>query len=158
MLLSSIFKSPKEKQKEKYAKSFYGAMASKDSPSGNYTSYKRPLKKFTDDIQMGLGYKPKDPDYYARTAVTKATALSIGKSEYGYKDKYGNITNPALSPEAIAARQRARRGPTAAELKAQRKAAELAERKRLGQIARKKFEKEGGEKTAKKKALLLNIT
>jgi len=152
MLLSSIFKSPKEKQKDKYAKSFYGAMASKDSPSGNYTTYKSPLKKFTDDVSMGLGYKTKDPDYYATTATAKAP--SISKTEYGYKDKDGNITNPALSPEALAAR----RQPTAAERRAQRKAAELAERKRLGQIARKKFEKEGGEKTAKKKALLLKIT
>ena len=107
---------------------------------------------------MGLGYKTKDASYYARTEKTKASAAPMGKTEYGYKDKYGNITNPALSPEAIAARQQARRQPTAAELRAQRKAAELAERKRLGQIARKKFEKEGGEKTAKKKALLLNIT
>lgn len=124
------------------------------SGRGGYTG----KSGFIGDIQMGLGMVPKDQYYYAKTAKTKASAPSIGKTEYGYKDKYGNITNPALSPEAIAARQQARRQPTAAELRAQRKAAELAERKRLGQIARKKFEKEGGEKTAKKKALLLNIT
>lgn len=113
---------------------------------------------FISDIQMGIGMVPKDQYYYSRTAATKASAPSIGKTEYGYKDKYGNITNPALSPEAIAARQQARRAPTAAELRAQRKAAELAERKRLGQIARKKFEKEKGERVSKKRATLLNIT
>ena len=110
------------------------------------------------DVMMGVGLKEKDYKYEARTARTARTATPVGRTEYGYKDKYGNITNPALSPEAIAARQQARRAPTAAELRAQRKAEELAERKRLGQAARKKFEKEGGEKTAKKKALLLNIT
>ena len=106
------------------------------------------------DVMMGVGLKEKDYKYEARTARTRRTATPVSRTEYGYKDKYGNITNPALSPEALAAR----RQPTAAERRAQRKAAELAERKRLGQIARKKFEKEGGEKTAKKKALLLKIT
>jgi len=120
------------------------------SGRGGYTG----KSGFIGDIQMGLGMVPKDQYYYAKTAATKAKPPSIGKTEYGYKDKYGNITNPALSPEALAAR----RQPTAAERRAQRKAAELKERKRLGQIARKKFEKEKGERVAKKRALLLKIT
>lgn len=110
------------------------------------------------DLRMGLGLTPEDSSYRSRMERTRTRAAPVGRTEYGYKDKYGNITNPALSPEAIAARQRARRGPTAAERRAQRKAAELAERKRLGQIARKKFEKEKGERVAKKRATLLNIT
>lgn len=110
------------------------------------------------DLRMGLGLTPEDSSYRSRTQRTRARQLPSSRTEYGYKDKYGNITNPALSPEAIAARQQARRAPTAAELRAQRKAEELAERKRLGQIARKKFEKEKGERVAKKRATLLNIT
>ena len=88
---------------------------------------------------------PKDQYYYARTAATKARRAVSNRTEYGNDDSPVRAT-----PKP--------RQPTAAELKAQRKAAELAERKRLGQIARKKFEKEGGERTAKRRALLLNIT
>ena len=94
------------------------------------------------DVKMGLGLIPEDSSYRARTERTKARGLPSARTEYG------NVPAPRQAP----------RPPTAAELRAQRKAAELAERKRLGQIARKKFEKEGGERTAKKRALLLNIT
>lgn len=153
MLLSAIFK-PKQTQKQKTQEAYAQYAGTKMAAAGNYPNNKGPVGTLISDVSMGLGYKTKDASYYARTEKTKASAAPMGKTEYGYKDKYGNITNPALSPEALAAR----RQPTAAELRAQRKAAELAERKRLGQIARKKFEKEGGEKTAKKKALLLNIT
>lgn len=56
-----------------------------------------------------MGYSPKAIDsYQARTAASAARAAQQStRTEYGYKDKYGNITNPALSPEAIAARQQA---------------------------------------------------
>lgn len=99
---------------------------------------------FISDIQMGLGMVPKDQYYYARTAATKARRAVSNRTEYGNDD---SASRAAPRP----------RQPTAAELKAQRKAAELAERKRLGQIARKKFEKEKGERVAKKRATLLNI-
>ena len=155
MLLASIFKSAAGPVRTASASASETNSKGKTySGRGGYTG----KPGIISDIQMGIGMVPKDQYYYSRTAATKARAAPVSRTEYGYKDKYGNITNPALSPEAIAARQQARRAPTAAELRAQRKAAELAERKRLGQIARKKFEKEGGEKTAKKKALLLNIT
>jgi hypothetical protein len=100
---------------------------------------------FISDIQMGIGMVPKDQYYYSRTAATKARSAQISRTEYGNDDG-----RPAPTP--------APRQPTAAELRAQRKAAELAERKRLGQIARKKFEKEKGERVAKKRATLLKIT
>ena len=153
MLLASIFK-PKKTQAQKTQEAYAQYAGTQMAAAGNYPNNKGPIGTAVSDIAMGLGYKTKDASYYARTERTKATAAPMGKTEYGYKDKYGNITNPALSPEALAAR----RGPTAAELKARRKAAELKERKRLGQIARKKFEKEKGERVAKKRALLLNIT
>lgn len=41
---------------------------------------------------------------FQKEQMAKITSM---QTEYGYKDKYGNITNPALSPEAIAARQQA---------------------------------------------------
>jgi hypothetical protein len=98
------------------------------------------------DVKMGLGLIPEDSSYRARTERTKLrNKMSANKTDYG---NYDSPVRAAPKP----------RQPTAAELKAQRKAAKLAERKRLGQIARKKFEKEGGERTAKKRALLLNIT
>lgn len=95
------------------------------------------------DVMMGFGLKEKDYKYEARTARTRRTATPISRTEYG-----NDNGRPAPAP----------RPPTAAELRAQRKAAELAERKRLGQIARKKFEKKKGERVAKKRALLLNVT
>lgn len=101
---------------------------------------------FISDIQMGIGMVPKDQSYYSRTAATKARRAASNRTDYGNDDSPSRAT-PRPAP----------RPPTAAELKAQRKAAELAERKRLGQIARKKFEKEGGKRAAKKRALLLNI-
>jgi hypothetical protein len=98
------------------------------------------------DVMMGVGLKEKDYKYEARTAATKARRAASNRTDYGNDDSPSRAT-PRPAP----------RPPTAAELKAQRKAAELAERKRLGQIARKKFEKEGGKRAAKKRALLLNI-
>lgn len=96
------------------------------------------------DIKMGLGFIPEDSSYRARTERTKLR----NKMASGGND-YGNDDGPSYS---------APRPETAAERRAREKAEKLAERKRLGQIARKKFEKEGGERTAKRRALLLNIT
>ena len=78
------------------------------------------------DLQMGLstlfmnkgdqaaklsemGYSPKAIDsYQARTAASAARAAQQStRTEYGYKDRDGNITNPALSPQALAAQQQA---------------------------------------------------
>lgn len=132
-IFSSFSKTPKEKKKEKYAKSFYGAMASKDSPSGTYKSYKSPLQQTKDDIQMDLGLKPKDADYYARLAERSK------KSQDAMEKMMASNDNDDSSPSKP-------RGPTAAELEAQRKAAALAKRKAEGQKVRKKFEKEKGER------------
>lgn len=97
------------------------------------------------DVKMGLGLIPEDSSYRARTERTKLrNKMASSKSDYGNDD----------SPSRAASRPRQ---PTAAELRAQRESEKLAERKRLGQIARKKFEKEGGKRAAKKRALLLNI-
>lgn len=142
MLLSAIFK-PKQTQKQKTQEAYAQYAGTRMAAAGNYPNNRGPIGTAVSDVAMGLGYKTKDASYYARTERTKATAAPISRTEYG-----NDNGRPAPAP----------RPPTAAELRAQRKAAELAERKRLGQIARKKFEKEGGEKTAKKKALLLNIT
>jgi len=150
MILGAIFKSvtksPEQKKKETYTKSFYGSMASRDSPSGTYKSYKTPFQQTKDDILMDLGQKPKDPDYYARLPERKKRSSSGHQ-----KLDYGNDDSSPPRP----------RQPTEAELRAQRKAAALAERKRLGQVARKKFEKEKGERVAalrKKIATLLNVS
>lgn len=98
------------------------------------------------DVKMGLGLIPEDSSYRARTERTKLrNKMASNKPDYGNDDS---------SPPRP-------RQPTEAELRAQRKAAALAERKRLGQIARKKFEKEKGERVAalkKKIATLLNVS
>lgn len=97
------------------------------------------------DVMMGTGLKEKDYKYEARTARTKRLRQSAGRTDYGNDD------NSTPTP----------RQPTEAELRAQRKAAALAERKRLGQVARKKFEKEKGERVTalrKKVATLLNVS
>lgn len=96
------------------------------------------------DVKMGLGLIPEDSSYRARTERTKLrNKMASNRTEYGND---GGSPAPAPRPE------------TAAERRAREKAEKLAERKRLGQIARKKFEKEGGERTAKRRALLLKIT
>lgn len=98
------------------------------------------------DVQMGLGLIPEDSSYRARTERTKLrNKMASNKPDYGNDDS---------SPPRP-------RQPTEAELRAQRKAAALAERRRLGQVARKKFEKEKGERVAalrKKIATLLNVS
>ena len=139
MLLGSIFKKAAGPVRTASASASETNSKGKTySGRGGYTG----KPGFISDIQMGIGMVPKDQYYYSRTAATKARGLPSTRTEYG------NVPAPREAP----------RPPTAAELRAQRKAAELAERKRLGQIARKKFEKEGGERTAKKRATLLNIT
>lgn len=81
------------------------------------------------DAMMGLGLKEKDYKYEARTARNIRLSKEKGGNDYG---------NDNDSPTP--------RGPTAAELEAQRKAAALAKRKAEGQKIRKKFEKEKGER------------
>jgi hypothetical protein len=124
-IFSSFGKTPKEKKKENYAKSFYGAMASKDSPSGTYKSYKSPFQQTKDDIQMDLGLKPKDADYYARLAERKKKSQDAMKKMMASTSKSSAPSKP--------------KGPSAAEIA-------LAKRKAEGQAARKKFEKEKGER------------
>lgn len=144
MLLASIFKSAAGPVRTASASASETNSKGKTySGRGGYTG----KPGFISDIQMGIGMVPKDQYYYSRTAATKAKGPPKIQTEYGMKSR-GSASAPSQAP----------RPPTAAELRAQRKAAELAERKRLGQIARKKFEKEGGERTAKKRATLLNIT
>ena len=146
MLLSAIFK-PKQTQKQKTQEAYAQYAGTRMAAAGNYPNNRGPIGTAVSDVAMGLGYKTKDASYYARTERTKARGLPSSRTEYGMKNR-GSAPPPTSAP----------RPPTAAELKAQRKAAELKERKRLGQIARKKFEKEKGERVAKKRATLLNIT
>lgn len=145
MLLSSVFK-PKQTQKQKTQEAYAQYAGTRMASQGNYASSRGPIGTAVSDVAMGLGYQTKDASYFARTERTKARRAASNRTDYGNDDSPSRAT-PRPAP----------RPPTAAELKAQRKAAELAERKRLGQIARKKFEKEGGKRAAKKRALLLNI-
>jgi hypothetical protein len=144
MLLGAVFKSitksPEQKKKETYSKSFYGSMASKDSPSGTYNSYKTPFQQTTDDILMDLGQKPKDPDYYARLAKRKEKSQDMMERMTASNDN--DDSSPSKSE-----------GPTKAEIALQKRKAE-------GQKARKKFEKEKGERVAalrKRYKTLLNV-
>lgn len=75
------------------------------------------------DIQMGLGMIPEDSSYRARTERTKLRMKMEGQKKTG-KD-----------------RQSKPKGPSKAEL-------EMQKRRSEGQAARKKFEKEKGERVA----------
>ena len=103
-------------------------------------------------ISMDLGLQPKNQAYYGampgRRAMAAKHAAAMGPSN---KSDDG----PGLSSAASRARKL-----TAAELRAQRKAAELAKRRTEGQAARKEFEKKKGERTLalrKRYMMLLNV-
>jgi hypothetical protein len=145
MLLGAIFKSITTPKPKPTSTAKFSSTKSAVGPSG-YVSLdaiaSAPKNSMMDDIKMDLGIKPKNAAYYRDLPKRRKRSQEAAKISSG-----GGSSTP--------------KGPTAAELRAQRKAAALAERKRLGQVARKKFEKEKGERVAalrKKIATLLNVS
>lgn len=82
---------------------------------------------------MDTGQMPRTSEYFARLPERQA------RSQAAMERMMASNDNDDSSSSAT-------RGPTAAELEAQRKAEALAKRKAEGQAARKKFEKAKGER------------
>jgi hypothetical protein len=107
---------------------------------GNYKSSKTGLQKAKDDFLMDIGVKEKDQDYYAR--IDDRAARSKKAMEDLQKRRKGK-SKP--------------RGETAAERAARLKREALARERAEGQVKRRKFEREKGERIARLKAKLLNL-
>ena len=77
---------PKTKQ-EKNSEANKQAAGTRLAGRGNYKSPKTGFQQVKDDIQMDLGMKPKDVDYYARVddraARSKAAMDNLGKDIFG---------------------------------------------------------------------------
>jgi hypothetical protein len=77
---------PKTKQ-EKNSEANKQAAGTRMAAKGDYKSPKTGFQQVKDDIQMDLGIKPKDVDYYARVddraARSKAAMENIGKDIFG---------------------------------------------------------------------------
>jgi hypothetical protein len=73
--------------KEKNAEANKQAAGTRMAAKGDYKSPKTGFQQVKDDIQMDLGIKPKDVDYYARVddraARSKAAMENIGKDIFG---------------------------------------------------------------------------
>ena len=91
-----------------------------------------PKNSMMDDIKMDLGIKPKNAAYYRDLPKRSKKSQEAVEKMMKSSSKDSAPSKP--------------KGPTAAELEAQRKAAALAKRKAEGQKVRKKFEKEKGER------------
>ena len=61
---------------ERNAEANKQAAGTRMASGGNYKSSKTGLQQAKDDIQMDLGIKPKDVDYYARLDDRKARSQS----------------------------------------------------------------------------------
>ena len=77
---------PKTKQ-QKSAEAGKQAAGTRMASKGDYKSPKTGFQQVKDDIQMDLGMKPKDVDYYARlddrAARSKAAMANLGKDIFG---------------------------------------------------------------------------
>ena len=104
------------------------------------------FKQAKDDVLMDIGVKKRGIDYYARLPDrqkrSREASSSLGKDIFG---------RPASE------RRSASVAETAAQRRARLKQEALAKRKAEGQIKRKKFYKEKGERLARLKAKLLNL-
>tara|TARA_Y100000022_G_scaffold106596_1_gene92007 strand:+ start:583 stop:1182 length:600 start_codon:yes stop_codon:yes gene_type:complete len=75
------------------------AAGTRMASGGNYVSPKTSFQQVKDDIQMDLGIKPKDVDYYARlddrAARSKAAMENLGKDIFG---RPASDDSPAPAP------------------------------------------------------------
>lgn len=137
MSIFGSFGKPKSKPKSKPTSTSNFSSTKSAVGSSGYVSLdaiaSAPKNSMMDDIKMDLGIKPKNAAYY------RDLEKRSKKSQDAVKKMMASNNNDDSSPSRP-------RGPTAAELEAQRKAAALAKRKAEGQKARKKFEKEKGER------------
>jgi len=84
------------------------AAGTRMASGGNYVSPKTGLQQAKDDIQMDLGIKPKDVDYYARLddrkARSKAAMENLGKDIFGRpaSDRSAPAATPEPEPEITA--------------------------------------------------------
>ena len=99
------------------------------------------LKQAKDDFLMDIGVKQKGIDYYARLDDRKK------RSKQAMEDLQKRRKGKSKP-----------RGETAAEREARLKREALAKRRAEGQEKRRKFYKEKGERLAKLRAKLLNLT
>jgi hypothetical protein len=141
MILGAIFKSitkpRKQTEKESYAQ-YYGTRL---AATGTYKSPKGPLEQIKSDIKGDFFGGERDVDYYAR------------KSERSAKSQAMLEQSMAAAAKDRRRKGRQVKGPTEEELA-------LQKRKDEGQKARKKFEKEKGERVAalrKRYKTLLNV-
>ena len=78
------------------------AAGTRMASGGNYVSPKTGFQQVKDDIQMDLGIKPKDVDYYARlddrAARSKAAMENLGKDIFG---RPASDDRPAPAPKPV---------------------------------------------------------
>jgi len=129
MLLGSIFKSLSKPKAPSASVGNFSSTSSAIGPSG-YVSLdaisSAPANSTFDDIQMDLGIKPKNAAYYRDLEKRKKKSQEMMDNMMASNDD-----DAPSSPK----------GPSKAELEMQKRRAE-------GQAARKKFEKEKGERVA----------
>lgn len=137
MLLGGIFSSITKPKPKPTSTANFSSTSSAIGSSG-YVSLdaiaSAPTNSVIDDVQMDLGLKPKNAAYYRDLEKRSDRSTAMVEQMMASND---NDSSPSTSKP---------KGPTAAELEAQRKAKALAKRKAEGQKARKKFEKEKGER------------
>jgi hypothetical protein len=89
---------------QKNAEANKQAAGTRMASGGNYVSPKTGFQQVKDDIQMDLGIKPKDVDYYARlddrAARSKAAMENLGKDIFG-NPRDEKPRRPAATPEPV---------------------------------------------------------
>lgn len=130
MLLGAIFKSLSKPKAPSASVGNFSSTSSAIGPSG-YVSLdaisSAPANSTFDDIQMDLGIKPKNAAYYRDLEKRKKKSQQMVEQMMASSDNDSSPSKP--------------KGPSKAELEMQKRRAE-------GQAARKKFEKEKGERVA----------
>lgn len=149
-VLSALSPVKPQTQQQKTNQAYAQYAGTRMAASGSYISNKSPLEKITDDFLMDIGSKQKDADYYARLAARNKSskdAMNALIATNSNKD----YASPADVP----------REPTAEELYAAQKAAELQQRKTEGQASRKEYEQKKGALVLaqrKKYTTMLNVS
>ena len=83
---------------ERNAEANKQAAGTRMASGGNYKSPKTGLQQAKDDIQMDLGIKPKDVDYYARLDDRKARSQKAMKELMAKANESDNRPAPAPTP------------------------------------------------------------
>lgn len=108
-----------------------GLFSRVDSRQPRSSTISQPKNTIGQTIKMDLGLAPKNESYYAGLSGRQARSRAMAESSSSNKSDGGS---GSAAPKKL----------TAAELRAQKKAADLARRKTEGQAARKKFEEKKG--------------